>query len=546
MNAAPLIAGFAPGAVVGAREGSELGVGEFLAAVGALAAKLPDAECAMLLCGDRLAFSIGFAALLRRRIAALLPPSHASQALARIVAAKKPAFALVDRFGVAPGVPEIVVGDSLPSMQDENVPAIDTAQVAIIAYTSGTTGEPQPHVKRWGSLVAAASAMRERIGVDAGQAIVSAVPPQHMWGLEASVMLPLRSGGIVHASQPLLPEDVVAAMSQLTAPCWLVTTPLHIRTLMRSQVALPRLAGVLTATTPLDRALAVEFERRFATGILEIYGSTETGTIATRRPSSESAFTPLPDIAITPREKGLAVRGGHLPAEIVLSDRGVAESDGRFTLAGRDADMVKVGGKRASLAMLEHELRAVPGVIDGAFATMEEGGPTPRLAALAVAPGIEAAAIVAALRERIDAVFLPRPLHLVEVLPRNALGKLSASAVRERIAALSSAMRASHPHETRFVVPPSHPALPGHFPGRPIVPAAWLMTLVADACRDAFGVSTVVTGIANARFRAPLPPGVQIEVELRTPDAGRVAFTCSAGETRIADGVLTIDKGDVQ
>jgi acyl-coenzyme A synthetase/AMP-(fatty) acid ligase/3-hydroxymyristoyl/3-hydroxydecanoyl-(acyl carrier protein) dehydratase len=372
--------------------------------------------------------------------------------------------------------------------------------------------------------------------------MVSAVPPQHMWGLEASVMLPLQSGGIVHASQPLLPEDLAAALSQAAVPCWLVVTPLHIRTLMRSQVALPQVAGVLTATTPLDRALAIDFERRCGARVVEIYGSTETGTIATRLPSSESAFTPLPDIAISPRENGLAVRGGHLPAEIVLSDRGVAEADGRFTLAGRDADMVKVGGKRASLAMLEHELRAIPGVIDGAFAMMEEGGSTARLGALAVAPGMEAAAIVTALRERVDAVFLPRPLHIVEALPRNPLGKLSASAVRERISALSAAARTSRSFVKRFAVAPSHPALPGHFPGRPIVPAAWLMTLVADACRDAFGAATVVTGIANARFRAPLSPGVPMDIELRPGPPGRVAFTCTAGETRVADGVVTVEK----
>ena len=71
---------------------------------------------------------------------------------------------------------------------------------------------------------------------------------------------------------------------------------------------------------------------------------------------------------------------------------------------------------------------------DGVFLPQEaDGERVARLMALAVAPGLQSAAILRALRERIDAAFLPRPLVLVDALPRNALGKLPREALLELI-----------------------------------------------------------------------------------------------------------------
>jgi acyl-coenzyme A synthetase/AMP-(fatty) acid ligase len=87
--------------------------------------------------------------------------------------------------------------------------------------------------------------------------------------------------------------------------------------------------------------------------------------------------------------------------------------------------VVNVAGKRTSLAHLNHHLNAIEGVLDGAFvASDDNGGAVSRLIAFAVAPGMSAEDILAALRLRIDAAFLPRPLRVVAALPRNALGKL--------------------------------------------------------------------------------------------------------------------------
>ena len=93
---------------------------------------------------------------------------------------------------------------------------------------------------------------------------------------------------------------------------------------------------------------------------------------------------------------------------------------------GRIADLVNIAGKQHSLASLNHLLTSIPGVVDGSFYMPEEASHdhVTRLAACVVAPGLDAPRLLAALREHIDPVFLPRPLLFVDALPRNRTGKL--------------------------------------------------------------------------------------------------------------------------
>jgi acyl-coenzyme A synthetase/AMP-(fatty) acid ligase len=134
---------------------------------------------------------------------------------------------------------------------------------------------------------------------------------------------------------------------------------------------------------------------------------------------------------------GTIAAGAPIDAETRLSDVIELRDHGRFLLHGRIADLVNVAGKRTSIAHLNYHLNAIPGVRDGVFVMPEQpdgDGSIIRLVAFAVAPGLEAGAILDALRQRVDPAFLPRPLYLVEALPRDALGKLPRD-VAERLAA---------------------------------------------------------------------------------------------------------------
>jgi len=133
---------------------------------------------------------------------------------------------------------------------------------------------------------------------------------------------------------------------------------------------------------------------------------------------------------VQPQPDGSLVHAPHLSAPVALADLVEATPDGRFILRGRQADLLEIAGKRASLGDLTRQLQAVPGVRDGVVFQLD-ACPTRgvgRIAALAVAD-IDEASILDVLRRGIDPVFLPRPLRRVPELPRNETGKLPRAAL---------------------------------------------------------------------------------------------------------------------
>ena len=534
---APLVLGYAPGAPMGWRAGAPIAIERFLHAAAALSRRLPQAGYCINVCEDRLNFMVGFAASLMARSTTLLPQNRTPAVLREVGAAYGGACRLADsgdrwEYGEHVGI------GAWPERSDAcELPAIPVEQTAAILFTSGTTGAPSPHAKTWGSLVAGARALRARVPAVAAAGIVGAVPPQHMWGLETTVMLALQSGCSVHSACPLLPAEIAAALAQFRRPRWLVATPAHLRACALSGDRLPPLSGVLCSTAPLPQESARRIEDLGEAPVYEIYGSTETGAIATRRTARTPTFSVVEGIEIAIAADHAIARGGHLPQSVRLNDMLLSQGDGQFTVQGRTADLVKIGGSRNSLAALTAELNRVPGVLDGAFWLPDAAPGETRLTAFAVAPGIDRAAIMAQLRRHIDPVFLPRPLILVDALPRNATGKLS----RDALKALAQSFESAKQAQEWRTVPSTHPALAGHFPGDPIVPGAWLLALVEREARQRFGESFRVLGVPDASFRALLRPEEPFRIVLVQAAPDRVAFKIESKAALLADGTLVTD-----
>jgi acyl-coenzyme A synthetase/AMP-(fatty) acid ligase len=190
---------------------------------------------------------------------------------------------------------------------------------------------------------------------------------------------------------------------------------------------------VLSATAPLSAGLAQEAETRLGAEVHEIYGCTEAGSMATRRTAHEESWTPYPELVFSVHDGATSVRAAHLPGNIPVGDRIDLGMDGRVKLLGRDADMIKIGGRRGSLSDIAAKIAALPGVTDQVV-FMPGEGETARPAALVVAPGRNAEELRRELGALIDAVFVPRPLRVVAALPRNPLGKLPRERLIEMLA----------------------------------------------------------------------------------------------------------------
>jgi acyl-coenzyme A synthetase/AMP-(fatty) acid ligase len=417
---------------------------ELMQKVVAVSRALPEGRHLINLCEHRDSFLIACCAALVRGHTNLLPSTRADGVVEEVAAMNPGSYRCDDAF-VRTACERAAI-DGAGADAAYCAFELPGDHIAAKAYTSGSTGTPQAHAKLWRSFSRSsalnAMRMRECLEPKYGSAqpwIVATVPPQHMYGLETSVLLALLSDMAVHAGRPLFPADIAAALEEVPEPRVLVTTPVHMRTLVASAQKFPRVALVLSATAPLDAALASQIESQLDTTLLEMFGSTETCVIATRRTSTEQSWHLYPEVMLEPDAEGVNVNAPWFAAQMRLQDVIERQPGNRFVIRGRNADMVDVAGKRASLSDLTRRLLAIPGVQDAVVFQPEPAasGVVRRVAALVVAPDLTAEAITEQLAHGVDPAFIPRPLIRVKALPRNEVGKLP----REKLLA---ALRSHH------------------------------------------------------------------------------------------------------
>lgn len=390
--------------------------GQFVAQAEQVARALPRAAHVINLAENRYHFLLGWAAAGLRDQVTLLPPGQTDDVLAKL------RLDYPDHHTLGDESIECILGQTPVSAT--SIPAhwqLPAARVVAIAFTSGTTGTSTPHLKTWGSLFHNSRLAAAEVLGGNHRSLVSTVPPQHMYGLEASLLSALTAESFLYDGRPFYPADVRRALAAMPAPRVLVTTPAHLKVLAEAALELPALDRVVSATAPLPVELARRIEDAWQTVVVEIYGCTEAGVMAHRRPSHSESWQTFAGGTMTADSGFAEYSAPHIDGPVPLQDVIELRTATEFVLRGRATDMIKVAGKRASLQELTRQILSVPGVTDAVVFLPEADA---RPAAAVVAPGLNAAAILRELRTHLDGVFVPRPLVIVDELPRNAVGKL--------------------------------------------------------------------------------------------------------------------------
>lgn len=441
MNLIPLLPETDPTTAFAYVNEQEIDRATFRAQVLTLAAALPARERVLNMCADRYWFAVALFAAIARNMVTVLPNSAAPEHIAA-VAVEQPGLLVLGDQAECPvaDLPYMQINTLPPRMElaQAALPQIPFDQRVACLYTSGSTGTPLPHFKTFGRLRLAILAGAERVWGAAGQAcsVVGTVPIRHMYGLESSVLLPIFAGGRMSGRIPFFPADIADALAEMPAPRLLVITPFHLRKLLDADISLPEIAVILSATAPLSAALAAQTQQQLGCPVLEIYGSTETGQVATRETAVETTWQTLQGIALEMRDDELWAVGAVYETPQMLNDTVELYSPQQFRLVDRKANMINVAGKRSSLTFLNNTLTSLPGVVDGMFCVPERGSgeEVERLAVFVVAPTLDRAAILAGLRQHLDSVFLPRHVVFVDSLPRDGNGKILARTVQALIA----------------------------------------------------------------------------------------------------------------
>ncbi len=394
-----------------------------------LSSQLPDYIHVINLCENRYHFTVALLAALFKQQLTLLPANQQPTTLEEVIHNYTDCYYLYDN--VEPHISvtghHVTISESDQAINHHDFPHIPGNQEVCIVFTSGSSGKPQANIKTWETLAIATDLAMTRFGLTDVQAkhIVCTVHPQHMYGLETSVFYPLLGNTAVHSGKPFFPEDIRSALEEAPGLRILITTPIHLKACVNSNIDWPAIDLIISATAPLTPELAQQAEACMQTEVKEIFGCTEAGSIASRHTSRSEIWKLFDNMTFTTTSDGRnMITGPQLQQSVEIQDSISILDSSSFKLLGRHSDMLNIAGKRASLSDLNQKLNSINGVQDAVYLLQQDNGTTARLSAMVVAPGLDENKILQELKRLLDPVFLPRPLFMVESLPRNAIGKL--------------------------------------------------------------------------------------------------------------------------
>ncbi|MDM8543286.1 class I adenylate-forming enzyme family protein [Desulfococcaceae bacterium HSG9] len=308
-------------------------------------------------------------------------------------------------------------------------------------FTGGSTGKPKIWSKTPRNLFAEAFYLSQKFGISASDRIVACVPPFHLYGFTFAVLLPLVSSASVAADIYTYPEEIRTALADYNASVF-IGAPMHYRVLRESAIASESLRLAFSSTGKLDKADGLRFQKHTGADLVEIYGSTETGVIASRcRAMGDRAFKPLDVVDWKIHHQGLYVRSPFIAPGIEKSADGFfsmgdrvrlcSEDDPKagFELIGRADGIVKVGGKRADLEEIRQKIKQTPDVEDAVVIAHPTGRGRENTISALVQGDIDSIQLRKAISTLLEPYAIPRQIKTTSAIPMLPTGKYDRKAI---------------------------------------------------------------------------------------------------------------------
>jgi 4-coumarate--CoA ligase (photoactive yellow protein activation family) len=509
-------------------------------------APLPKGSRVVLACHDRYYFAAGLLGLWQAGLVAALP--HNGQ--------RETVRALTRHPSVRGLLHDSTDTDGCDVRRFESEGAHDDASYrvtlarsapAVVAFTSGSTGEPAAHEKTLAQLLDETHALIHCFQL-AGRRVVASVPPHHLYGLLFGVLVPLLGGGVLSRHSPLQPGEVLHELEAQGADV-LVAVPPHLSALsqaLREGAVAARWTSTRVFSSggplpgPVDRAL-----RALGVCVTQVLGSTETGGIG-HRSSCEAAWEPLPGVNVSvDGDQTLCVASPWSAAEpsarVRTGDRAELVDAG-FKHLGRNDQVVKVAGRRVDLGDVESKLRALSGVRDARVLALESSS-LRGLELCAVVEGdpetLQVEALKQALSRELDPVTLPRRYRVVSAFPRNAAGKLEKRALLGLFDTWTLTRELLEDGRERMRIPANYGYFRGHFDEMGILPGvAQLEQIALKVARERFPGLGTVARLTRVKFKRPVRPGEELVLSIERKGELQVHFDIRCGDDAAASGII--------
>ncbi len=351
--------------------------------------------------------------------------------------------------------------DALVADHTSAAPRVPVAPGRTIILTSGTTGTPKGANRDTPSVAAAATiGLLDLIAYRGSRPMLVAAPLFHAWGF-ANLTISLALGGTTVLQPRFDPEATLDAIATHRVDT-LVAVPVMLRRMLeldpsvRARYDTSTLRVVPLSGSSLPWGLAEAFMDAFGDVVYNLYGSTEVGSVTVATPADlraapGTAGHPTPGITLRiidddDKSVGVGVRGRimvHSPLTfggytdgtnkavvdgyMATGDVGHLDEHGRLFVEGRDDDMIVSGGENVFPLEVEDLLATHPAIMEAAVTAVPDPEFGARLHAHVVrAHGAEVDAdeVRTFVRDRLARYKVPRDVTFVDVLPRNATGKI--------------------------------------------------------------------------------------------------------------------------
>ena len=343
--------------------------------------------------------------------------------------------------------------------------------LAVIIYTSGTTGRSKGAMLTHRNLTSNAKTLVRYWGFSADDILLHALPIFHVHGLFVANHCALLSGAKILWHARFDPRAVIADLPRATVMMGVPTY--YTRLLAEETFNRAGCAGVrlfISGSAPLLPDTFRSFEARTGHSILERYGMSETGMIASnplhgeRRPGTVGF--PLPGVAVrvtdsADRSVAAAQTGGiQVRGENVFSgywrnpektreefsadgwfrtgDVGVFDGDGYLSIVGRAKDLIITGGYNVYPKEIELAIDGLTGILESAVVGIPHPDYGEAVTAAVVlrseAMALSESDVIAQLKAQLAGYKVPKRVYFVDALPRNAMGKVQKNLLRDQLA----------------------------------------------------------------------------------------------------------------
>jgi malonyl-CoA/methylmalonyl-CoA synthetase len=436
-------------------------------AAGALAGAGLRAGDRLLMCAPPgVELVVSYVAALRLGLAVVpANPALTDAELTALVATAKPSLAVLDdpsRVGGLPTTAPDLGGLSTRPDTDAPLDAARPEDVALIIFTSGTTGRPKGVPLTHANLLATAHAVRIAWRWQPDDRLALSLPLFHMHGLGVGLHGSLVTGAGIVLVPRFEPSAVASAIVDGCATLFFgVPTMFHRLAASPFLADLARLRLAVSGSAPLPVDLHEAIRAGSGQVVLERYGMTETGMLASnpyqgpRRPGTVGLPLPGVELRLAEQPSGVAevqVRGPNVVRAYLdnptatadaytvdgwfrTGDLGTLDPDGYLRISGRAKELIITGGFNVYPGEVEDILRRHPGVADAAAV----GEPSPEWGETVIAYVVPAGSAGPGLTEdlvrwceqRLAPYKRPRRWRLVDAIPRTALGKIQRQDLRD-------------------------------------------------------------------------------------------------------------------